>query len=336
MQRALTPLLRGSTRPALVTSASCSTSTSTSPQPVHSQHQWPCRSAPSKAGKAAAASGPVVEEAKDLSHLLAVQPGPTSRSRLQDHYSNTLSHDLLYMLYHHQTHVQAATQPNPTSRAPVWSPENAYAKNRAPPRPKGNRYLVPNQSYTSAATLPKLEAIVLSSMAREALTNKSTLLALQQFFSAITGEVPQSIHPGPYGPGSGQGLVVTKSTKKSASFKIRAGMPTGVKVQLKGQPMYDLLDTLVEFVLPRWKTFNGVALPPRSAPRQSPAATTGVVSFGLPPETMSLWPQVELNLDQYPRTYGMNISLITSARGRGAQEQATALLSGLGIPFVKR
>ncbi|GAA6044051.1 hypothetical protein JCM8097_008692 [Rhodosporidiobolus ruineniae] len=269
--------------------------------------------------------------------LANIQYGQTSRSRTKDHYDASLSHDLLYLLYSHQSHVQANALPDPLSRSPVWSPTNPYAAGRsAPPRPKGNRYIVPNPSYTSPDSLPHLEAIVVESMTKTALAGKSNLLPLLMAFEAITGEPPQTKTPGPYGPGSGQGLVVTRSTKKSASFKIRPGAPTGVKVELRGEPMYNFLETVVDFVLPRHKTFGGIPLPPASHPRQSMSSTSGVVSFGLPPEAMGLFPQIEVNLDQYPKTFGMNIFCITSARGRGAQDQARALLSGMGLPFVKR
>ncbi|GAA5935739.1 mitochondrial 54S ribosomal protein uL5m MRPL7 [Sporobolomyces koalae] len=274
--------------------------------------------------------------ASSTEHLHRITYGDTSRSRIQDHYTQSLSHDLLYMLYNHPVHANSHALPNPLSRSPIWSPHNPYAENRAPPRPKGNRYLVPNPSYVSPQTLPRLESIVIESMSKTALAGKSNLLPLLMAFEAVTGEPPQSKHPGPYGPGSGQGLVITRSTKKSASFKIRAGAPTGVKVELRGQPMYAFLESLVDFVLPRLKTFNGIPLPPASQPRQSTSATSGVVSFGLPPEAMGLFPQIEINLDQYPKTFGMNIFCITSAKGRGAQDQARALLSGAGLPFVKR
>ncbi|GAA5909533.1 mitochondrial 54S ribosomal protein uL5m MRPL7 [Sporobolomyces salmoneus] len=269
-------------------------------------------------------------------HLTNLTYGDTARSRIQDHYTQSLSHDLLYLFYNHQLHSSSSSLPNPISRTPIWSPQNPYAENRAPPRPKGNRYLVPNPSYVSPSTLPRLESIVVESMSKTALQGKSNLLPLLMAFEATTGEPPQSKHPGPYGPGSHQGLEITRSTKKSASFKIRAGAPTGVKVELKGQPMYTFLETLVDFVLPRLKTFQGIPLPPASSPRQSTSSTSGVVSFGLPPEAMGLWPQIEINLDQYPKTFGMNIFCKTTAKGRGAQDQARALLSGAGLPFEKR
>lgn len=272
----------------------------------------------------------------DLSHLHSISPGATARCRLKEHYDTTVSHDLLYLLYSHANHANSDSLPDPLSRSPIWSPTNPYAANRPPPRPKGNRYLVPNPSYTSASKIPVLTSIIVSTMDKSALSNKNNLLPLLMAFQAITGESPQSPHPGPYGPGSGRGLVVTRSTKKSASFKIRPGAPTGVKVELKGEPMYAFLETLVEFVLPRLKTFGGVSLPSASSPQQSTSASSGVVAFGLPADAMGLFPQVELNLDQYPRSFGMNIFCVTSARGRGAQDQARALLSGLAVPFVKR
>ncbi|GAA5821536.1 hypothetical protein JCM3770_000859 [Rhodotorula araucariae] len=294
-----------------------------------------------RAASSAAAMAPAPKKGAKVEQELPanIAYGQTARSRLRDHYDTSLSHDLLYLLYSHPTHTQtqAGALPDPLSRSPIWNPENPYAQGRAaPPRPKGNRYLVPNPSYTSPASVPALDSITVECMTKTAVGVKSNLLPVIMAFQAITGEPLQSKHPGAYGPGSGKGIVVTRSTKKSASFKIRAGAPTGVKVELKGEQMYAFLETLVDFVLPRLKTFNGIPLPAASHPRQSMSSMSGVVAFGLPPEAMGLFPQIELNLDQYPRAYGMNIFCVTSAKGRGAQDQARALLSGMGLPFVKR
>lgn len=276
-----------------------------------------------------------LRQSSSTAHLPFLKQGSTSRCRLKEHYNSTLSHDLLYLLYSHPS-TTLPPPPNPLTRTPIWSPSNPYALNRPPPRPKGNRYLVPNPSYKSPDSLIHLESIVISCMTKTALTNKNNLLPLLMAFQTITGEPPQGLHPGPYGPGSGQGLIITRSSKGSASFKIRAGAPTGVKVELKGEAMYSFLETLVDFVLPRLKTFSGIPLPAASHPRQSPSSTSGVVAFGLPPEAMGLFPQVEINLDAYSKSFGMNIGCITNAKGRGAQDQARALLSGWGLPFVKR
>jgi large subunit ribosomal protein L5 len=100
--------------------------------------------------------------------------------------------------------------------------------------------------------------------------------------------------------------------------------------------MYDFLETLVEFVLPRLREFPGLVLPGSASNLQTPSGVSGVVSFGLPPEAMGLFPETEVNLDSYPKSYGMHIHFITSAEGLGAQNRARALLSGLGVPFVRK
>ncbi|BGO96365.1 hypothetical protein NBRC10512_007455 [Rhodotorula toruloides] len=264
-----------------------------------------------------------------------IQYGRVARSRLEDHYTHSLSHDLMYLLYSHKRHTEH--RPNPLERQLVWDPENPYTRGRDKlPPTRGGRALAPNPSYTSPDSVPRLESIVVECMTKHALQAKSTLLPLIMAFQAITGEPLQSAHPGPYGPGSGKGIVVTRTTKKSASFKVRAGMPSGVKVELRGDEMYQFLETLTDFVLPRLKTFAGIPLPAASTPRQNISLNSGVVAFGLTPDAMGLFPQIEVNLDQYPRLFGMNIFCRTTARGRGAQDQARALLSGMGLPFVKR
>jgi len=75
---------------------------------------------------------------------------------------------------------------------------------------------------------------------------------------------------------------------------VRPGISLGIKVDLKSPKMYDLLGTLVEFVLPELRDFPRIAA---SASSNSPSAVSGVVSFGLPPEAMGLFPQIEVNLD---------------------------------------
>jgi large subunit ribosomal protein L5 len=100
--------------------------------------------------------------------------------------------------------------------------------------------------------------------------------------------------------------------------------------------MYDFLGTLVEFVLPRLREFNGVQLPPSSASVNTPAGVSGVVSFGLPANAMVFFPQIEINVDAYPKLCGMHIHFITNARGVGAQDKARALVSGFQVPFIRR
>lgn len=100
--------------------------------------------------------------------------------------------------------------------------------------------------------------------------------------------------------------------------------------------MYDFIQSLVDFVFPRIREFPGIPLPPASASRTSPSAVGGVVAFGLSSNAMSLFPQIEANLDSYPRLHGFHMYFKTTAKGERAQEQARALLSGFRIPFYRR
>jgi len=89
--------------------------------------------------------------------------------------------------------------------------------------------------------------------------------------------------------------------------------------------LYKFLATLVDFVLPSTKKSNIL----------SPAAVSGVVEFGFPPQAMRFFPQFRVSLDAYPKTYGLNIHFVTNASGQGVQNKARALLSGFQIPFIR-
>ncbi|KAF7295903.1 60S ribosomal protein L7 [Mycena chlorophos] len=113
--------------------------------------------------------------------------------------------------------------------------------------------------------------------------------------------------------------------KKSVGGWIRPNIPVGTKVELKGAPMYDFLAQLVEFVLPRLKDFPGVMLPPPSASEQSPSAVSGVVTMGLDPQALAFFPQIEVNVDSYPKSYGMHIPLGVERRN-GRRQTPTGVV----------
>ena len=167
-------------------------------------------------------------------------------------------------------------------------------------------------------------------MVKEAISSRNNLLGVIMASRAISG---QTEHGG--GRHSATGVQIVKGVKSIGGW-VRPGIPLGVKVDLKGPKMYDFLGTLVEFVLPRLRDFPGIVMPPASASSNSPSAVSGVVSFGLPPEAMGLFPQIEVNLDAYPKSYGMHIHFVTNAEGLGAQNRARALVSAFQIPFARK
>lgn len=156
------------------------------------------------------------------------------------------------------------------------------------------------------------------------------------YLRAISGQhaagLPQT-HLGP--SGLPHGVQVVRTRPKSASFKIRSGQPIGAKVSLTDPAaITSLLETLSEAVLPRLKEWDGVALPqPARGEALLPSHHSGAVTFGLPPQAMGLWPQVEVNLDAYPRPFGLQVNVVSNTTGAGAQDRVRALLSGYRIPF---
>lgn len=155
------------------------------------------------------------------------------------------------------------------------------------------------------------------------------------FLRAISGlpaaGLPQS-HLGKQHP---TGVEIVRSRAKSASFKIRSGLPVGAKVTIKDPAaIHDFLETVSELVMPRLKDWNGVPLlPPTRGEQFQPNYHSGALTFGLPAQAMGLFPQVEVNLDAYPRQFGLAINVNTNAVGAGAQDRVRTLLSGFKIPF---
>lgn len=246
--------------------------------------------------------------------------------RLEDHYHDTLKDDLMYMNFKHEI----GERKPPRQIRLMFDPNDPYTKFRDN-RPVGgsqvgNKLAPPD----SADNVVRLERIQLHTFAKEALNNKSGLLGALMQMKALTGETFQG-----GGHHAVEGVQLVRG-KKSVGGWLRPGVPCGVKVDLRGQSMYDFLGTLVEFVLPRLRDFNGIVLPPSSSSVKTPSGVSGVVSFGLPPSAVMFFPQIEVNVDAYPKLFGMHIHFITNARGQGAQDKARALVSGFQIPFIRR
>ncbi|KAH7885181.1 ribosomal protein L5 domain-containing protein [Phlebopus sp. FC_14] len=249
----------------------------------------------------------------------------TAPCRLREHYYTTLQDDLMYMTYIHET----GSRPSREIRL-TYDPNDPYTKNRYNPPVGGNRMGKTPAPPTTAENVVKLEKIVLHSMIKEAISNRNLLLGPIAAFRALSGETQ---HGG--GRQSRGGVEIVKG-KKSVSGWVRPGLPLGVKVDLKGPKMYDFIATLSEFVLPRLREFSGVVMPPASTSMETPSGVSGVVTFGLPPEAMALFPQIEINIEAYPKSHGMHIHFVTNAEGFGAQNKARALVSGFQIPFARK
>lgn len=232
----------------------------------------------------------------------------------------------MYMSYLHES----GPRPPPREVRLRFDPNDPYSKNRVNAPVGGDRLGKKPAPPTAPENVVKLDRIVLHTMMKDAISNRSVLLNAIASFRAISGETSQG-----GGRHSSAGVQIVKG-KKSVSGWVRPGLPLGVKVELKGPQMYNFIATLSEFVLPRLREFPGIVLPPSSSNMQTPSGVAGVVSFGLPPEALGLFPQIEVNLEAYPKTHGMHIHFITNAQGQGAQNKARALVSGFQIPFSRK
>jgi large subunit ribosomal protein L5 len=159
--------------------------------------------------------------------------------------------------------------------------------------------------YKNKMAVPKLNKIVLNmGVGREAQTNPKVFDQASMELATISGQKP----------------VVTKAKKSIAAFKLRAGMPIGVAVTLRGERMYEFLDRLVNTVLPRVRDFRGV----------SPRAFDGRGSYTLGIKEQINFPEIDFN--KVDKVRGLNISIVTTA---GTDEEGRALLRHFGMPFSK-
>jgi large subunit ribosomal protein L5 len=160
------------------------------------------------------------------------------------------------------------------------------------------------KGYKNIMEVPKLEKIVVGIGLGEAVANAKALEGAEKDLPIITGQKP----------------IVTRSKKSIANFKLREGMPIGLKVTLRQAKMYDFLDRLINVVLPRGREFLGV---PRNA-----FDGRGNYTLGLKEQT--IFPEIEF--DKVDKVRGLEITIVTTAR---TDEEGRLLLELLGMPFSK-
>ncbi len=158
--------------------------------------------------------------------------------------------------------------------------------------------------YKNIMQVPRLEKVVLNIGLGEAIQNAKALEAAQNDLALITGQRP----------------VVTRAKKSIAAFRVRAGMPIGLKVTLRGERMYHFLEKLMNITLPRIRDFQGV-------PRNS---FDGRGNYTLGLKEQIVFP--EIDYDKIDKVRGLEISIITTAE---SDEEGRALLEELGMPFAK-
>jgi large subunit ribosomal protein L5 len=153
--------------------------------------------------------------------------------------------------------------------------------------------------------VPKLSKIVINIGLSEAKDNIKALDIASLELAAITGQKP----------------VVCRAKKSISNFKLREGMPIGLKVTLRNAMMYEFIDRLINIAIPRIRDFRGI----------EPNGFDGRGNFNLGLTEQYIFP--EINVEQSDKARGMNITIVTTA---DKNDEALALLDGLGMPFKKR
>jgi large subunit ribosomal protein L5 len=152
--------------------------------------------------------------------------------------------------------------------------------------------------------VPRIRKITVNMGVGEAVADRKVMDAAVADLTKITGQKP----------------LVTKSKKAIASFKLRAGLPVGCMVTLRGQRMYEFLDRLINIAMPRIRDFRGV----------SPRSFDGRGNYTLGIKEQIIFPEIQY--DQVDQVRGMDITITTSAADNA---QGRALLEAFNFPFRK-
>ena len=158
--------------------------------------------------------------------------------------------------------------------------------------------------YKSTMQIPRLEKIVVNVGCSEARENAKVLDAVVNDLTTITG----------------QKAVITKAKKSVANFKLREGMPIGVKVTLRGERMYEFLDRLFNAALPRVRDFRGI----------NPNSFDGRGNYNMGIREQLIFP--EIDYDKVDKVRGMDICFVTTAK---TDEEAREFLTLMGAPFTR-
>ncbi|MGI6269269.1 MAG: 50S ribosomal protein L5 [Candidatus Howiella sp.] len=158
--------------------------------------------------------------------------------------------------------------------------------------------------YKSVMQIPKLEKVVINVGCGEAKENAKVVDAITSDIRQITGQQP----------------IVCKAKKSVANFKLREGMPIGVKVTLRGERMYEFIDRLFSAALPRVRDFRGI----------NPNSFDGRGNYSMGIKEQLIFP--EIDYDKIDKVRGMDIIFVSTAK---TDEEARELLTLMGAPFAK-
>ena len=204
--------------------------------------------------------------------------------------------------------AKAKQQQQPKKEA---APKDPGTRSEAPPRmlvmyrDTVMKDMTKEFDYGNVMQVPRIDKVVINVGIGEAKDNDKALDAAVGDITTISGQKPQLI----------------KAKKSVAAFKLRAGMPVGIRTTLRGRRMWYFLEKLVSVALPRIRDFRGI----------NPDAFDGGGNYSLGLREQIIFPEVDY--DRIDKLRGLEVSIVTTAK---TDEEGRSLLTQLGMPFRKR
>lgn len=234
------------------------------------------------------------------------EPGPFSLPRLKQTYHSTIASDIMTMMYQHK--------PPGTPDAPErirlreWDDSSPYMANRPKRGPRGADVLYPLEKPINWRNVPEIRAVHLAMYTPGAKRDPGYIIVGRAVLQSISGVRP----------------TVTRNKSSVAQWGVVKGDRSGVKCSLYGNQAYEFIDKTVHLVFPKIKEWKGVP--------GTTGDSTGNIGFGLEPQDIQNFPEVELAYSMYPAKMipGCRVILETTAK---SDRHARLLCKALGIPF---
>jgi large subunit ribosomal protein L5 len=237
---------------------------------------------------------------KDDITSVGFKPTETRQDRVAEYFENSVKSDLMLHFYDHNAEVIEG------NKRRSWGTDSPYKLYRNLKKPKGVSRPTRDVHPITNRNIPQVTSVVIQAFEKNALEepwlNISTRLQLAQ----ITNVKPKQIY----------------ARANILPWRLREGKPCGAKVELFNNDMNQFISTLTEIVLPRIRTFRGI--------KNTSGDNGGNITFGLNPEDVKNFPEIENFQELFPNLTGMHITFKTTAR---TDEQARTLISTLGFPF---
>ncbi|KAL1877617.1 hypothetical protein VTK73DRAFT_8441 [Phialemonium thermophilum] len=233
-------------------------------------------------------------------------PGPFNLPRLKQTYQSTIASDLLTLTYLHKP--PGTPKQGKSERLRGWDDSSPYHKNRARRGPRGSEVLRLIERDITFKNIPEIKAVSLAMFTPEAQKDRDYLIVARAMLMAITGTMPE----------------ITRSKHAVAAWGAQKDKYSGVKTTIYGNAAYEFLDRCIHLVFPKIKDWKGV--------KGTTGDSSGNLSWGLEPEHMAYFPEIEVNYDMYPSKMmpGCRVYVHTTAT---SDRQAKLLLRALGVPF---